>query len=214
MDNQQQPAMPPTNDFLYRMDMANNNVPSGEPEKKKPTGLIVGIAIGVVSIIGIVVGIIMMNSKPQTASTPTQTSSPEPEIDEEMIARNKLRASDLAVVSNAVKKYQAAPEADGQLPGPNVDEWDDLLKIYIPQGVYDGADEETPYVMGAVCKFGEPCVDISSLTWENDAHKIFVLYNADCKGKTKDNVIVSSTRLRRVAIFSIVEGDEFICTTN
>jgi hypothetical protein len=213
MDNQQQqPVTPPTNDFLYRMDMANNNLPS-EPEKKKPTGLIIGIVIGVISIIGIIVGVIMLNSKPETAPTPTQTADPGPEIDEEMVARNKLRASDLLVVSNAVKKYQATPEADGQLPGPYVAEWNTLLRIFVPQGVLDGADD-TPYTIGAVCKFGEPCVDISSLTWENDAHKIFILYNADCKGKTKDNVIVSSTRLRRVAIFSIIEGDEFICATN
>jgi hypothetical protein len=219
MENQQQqPVMPQTNDFLSRMDQVTNPTPVVEPEKKGLSkGAIIGIIVGAVALIGIIVGIVIaVNSgkkEPAPTITNTATPEPEPEIDEEMEARNKLRASDLVVVSDAIKTYQSSAAANGQLPGPYTDEWRDFLRIYIPQGVYDGADD-LPYTIGAVCKFGEPCIDISSLTWENDGHKIFALYNADCKGKTKENVIVSSTRKRRVAIFAIIEGDQFICATN
>ncbi len=217
MENQQQqPVMPPANDFLSRMDRAENPVVAPvEPKKKLSQGMLIGIIVGAVALVGIIIAVIvaLTSSKPETKPTNTATYDPVPEIDEEMEARNKLRASDLAVLSSAVKTYQSAKEANGQLPGPDKEEWEQLLRIYVPQGIYDGADDE-PYTIGAVCKFGDDCVDISSLTWENDAHKIFALYNADCKGNTKENVIVSSTRLRRVAIFAIIEGDQFICTTN
>lgn len=217
MENQQQqPVMPPANDFLSRMDRVENPVVAPvEPKKKLSQGMLIGIIVGAVALVGIIIAVIiaLTSSKPETKPTSTATYDPVPEIDEEMEARNKLRASDLAVLSSAVKTYQSAKEANGQLPGPDKEEWEQLLRIYVPQGIYDGADDE-PYTIGAVCKFGDDCVDISSLTWENDAHKIFALYNADCKGKTKENVIVSSTRLRRVAIFAIIEGDQFICTTN
>ena len=215
MENQQQqPVIPPANDFLSRMDRAENPTPV-EPKKKLSQGMLIGIVVGAVALVGIIIAIIVAvaSSKPETKPTPTATADPGSLVDEEMEARNKLRASDLVVVSNAVKSYQSAKEANGQLPGPDKEEWEQLLAVYVPQGVYDGADDEK-YSIGAVCKFGEDCVDIASLTWENDAHKIFALYNADCKGKTKENVIVSSTRKRRVAIFSIIEGDQFICTTN
>lgn len=218
MENQnQQPVMPPTNDFLSRMDMANMPA-QPEPEKKGLSrGAIIGIIVGVVALIGVVVGIVIaVNSgKPESTPTPTPTVTPEPEpeIDEEMEARNKLRASDLLAVKTAVNSYQAEKEANGQLPGPDVDEWTGMIYRYNPTGVVDGADG-TLYTVGAVCKFGETCVDISSLSWETNKHQIFALYNADCKGDTKENVIVSSTRKRRVAIFAIIEGDKFICTTN
>jgi hypothetical protein len=217
---QQQPVMPPANDFLSRMDMATMPQPT-EPEKKGLSkNAIIGIVAGVIVLIGAVIGIVMMIS-PQKAE-PTLPSNPEqgdddpegPDVNEELEARNKLRADDLLAVKQAVNAYQAAPAADGQLPGPEVEEWEWMIKNYSPNGVVkDGADDSI-YTVGAVCKFGESCVDISSLTWENDKHKIFALYNADCKGKTKENVIVSSTRKRRVAIFAIIENDEFICTTN
>lgn len=221
MDNQQQTPVtptPPANDFLSRMDASLTPVQT-EPEKKKMSkGMIIGIVVGALAVVGIAVAVIIMmssgNAKPTTTVAPTTyPDGPEPEIDEEMAKRNSLRADDLLAVKNAVNKYQALPEADGQLPGPEVEEWEKMIARFIPGGVKDGADG-TLYEVGAVCKFGQDCVDTTSLSWEKNKHQIFVLYNADCKGKTKENVIVSSTRLRRVAIFSIIEGDEFICTTN
>ncbi|MBP5511959.1 hypothetical protein J6X90_01035 [Candidatus Saccharibacteria bacterium] len=217
---QQQPVMPPTNDFLSRMDMVNMPQPT-EPEKKGPSrNAIIGIVVGESVLIGAVIGIIMMLSPEKTeprlpGGYSQEDDDPEnPDVDEELEARNELRADDLLAVKKAVNAYQAAPAADGQLPGPEVEEWEWMIKNYSQNGeVKDGADGSV-YTVGAVCKFGESCVDISSLTWENDKHKIFALYNADCKGKTKENVIVSSTRKRRVAIFAIIENDQFICTTN
>ena len=212
------PATPPTNDFLSRMDAMNHPAPVG-PEKKKSKGLIIGIVVGVLAVIGGVVGVIMMmNSGKDNKPTPTTvlpTEYPdEPEVDEEMEARNKKRANDLVPLGVAVQTYQAEPEAEGQLPGLKTAEWEAVIARYTTDGVLkDGATGEI-YKMGAVCKFGESCVDISTLTWENNKHEIYALYNADCKGSTKENVIVSSTRLRRVAIFAIVEGDQFICATN
>lgn len=219
MDNQQQPVVPPTNDFLSRMDMANMPPAPVEPEKKGLSkGMIIGIVVGALAIIGIIIGVIIAISSNKNEPTPTVTTTypeepEEPEIDEEMEARNKLRQNDLAVLKTAVNAYQATPEANGQLPGPEVANWNGLIYRFIPEGIKDSADGSF-YTMGAVCKFGETCVDISSLSWETNKHQIFALYNADCKGKTKENVIVSSTRLRRVAIFAVIEGDEFICTTN
>ena len=218
MDNQQQPVMPPTNDFLSRMDRADLAQMPAEPEKKGLSkGAIIGIAVGAVALIGVGVAMVMMltgGSQDDVVVTGQYPDGPdEPEEDEEISERNKQRADDLLVVKKAVNAYQASKEAGGQLPGPEVEEWEAMIKRFIPDGVKDGADGES-YTVGAVCKFGETCVDISSLSWEENKHQIFALYNADCKGKTKENVIVSSTRLRRVAIFSIVEGDEFICTTN
>ena len=212
------PTPPPANDFLSRMDAVNHPAPV-EPEKKKmSTGMIVGIVIGVIAVIGGIVGVIMMMNSGK--STPTPTVSPitdypdEPEIDEEMEARNKLRAKDLVALGTAVQVYQAQPEAEGQLPGLETTEWDAVIALYTPDGVLkDGATGDV-YKMGAVCKFGEDCVDVSKLSWEENKHEIYALYNADCKGTTKENVIVSSTRLRRVAIFAIIEGDQFICATN
>ena len=211
------PQTPPTNDFLSRMDATTMPV-QPEPEKKGLSkGAIIGIVVGIVAVIGIIVAVIVMNSgkaEPTPTVTTTVPDEPdEPEIDEEMEARNKLRANDLIPVREAVNTYQSELEAEGQLPGPNAEEWTEMIARYIPEGVVDGADGE-PYTVGSVCKFGENCVDISSLSWEENKHQIFALYNADCKGKTKENVIVSSTRKRRVAIFAIIEGDEFICTTN
>ena len=195
--------------------MANQPETPEKQPKKLSKGVIIGIIVGVVAVIGIVVAVIMMNSssKPTTTNTATTTTTypDEPGIDPEVEARNKLRANDLAVVAEAVKKYQA--ESETELPGPNVEEWQMMINRYIPEGVKDGATGET-YSVGAVCKFGESCVDTMNLTYEANKNQIFALYNADCKGKTKENVIVSSTRKRRVAIFAIVEGEQFICTTN
>lgn len=215
MDNQQQqPVDIPTNDFLVRMDMAANPQPA-QPKKKLPRGAVIGIIAGVAVIFITILTIIVINiMKPAPVPEPEPINVPDtPEVDIEIIERNSLRANDLDIVSDAVKSYQAAKDANGQLPGPDAKEWEKLLKVYIPQGVYDGADE-TKYAIGGVCIFGESCVDISSLSWENDAHKIFALYNADCNGKTRDNVVVSSTRKRRVAIFAVIENNEFICVTN
>ena len=212
---QQQPVMQPTNEFLMRMDAAN--APVQEPEKKGPSkGLIIGIAIAVVAVIGIIVGVVMMNSGKTTTPTTTVTyTEPEPEIDEEMEARNALRKNDLVVLGEAVKRYQAEKDADGQLPGQENSSWNIMISQFVPGGVVkDSADGET-YTMGKVCKFSEAnCMDISSLSWEENKHQIYVMYNADCKGTTKDNVIVSSTRKRHAAIFAIIEGDQFICATN
>lgn len=196
--------------------MANMPPAPTEPKKKLSTTMIVCIVVGALAVIGIIVGVIMMMNPGETK--PTATVAPidypdEPEVDEEIAKRNKLRAHDLDVVKEAVNAYQATKEANGQLPGPEVDEWTAMLKRFAPEGVIDGYDDSM-YTVGAVCKFGEECVDISSLSWEENKHQIYVLYNADCKGKNKENVIVSSTRLRRVAIFAIIENDEFICTTN
>lgn len=220
MDNQQTPQpMSPTNDFLSRMDMANMPAQPQEPEKKGLSkGMIIGIIIGVVAVIGIIVGIIIAVNSGKSEPTPTVTSSfpdepDEPEIDEEMQARNKLRANDLLPIKAAVNTYQALPESDGQLPGPDVVEWTKFMQYYIPEGVRDSADGEY-YTVGEVCRFSETCIDITSLTWEQNKHKVYVYYNADCNGKTKENVIVSSTRKRRMAAFAIIEGDEFICVTN
>ena len=217
MENQQQqPVMPPTNDFLSRMDAVNMPVQT-EPEKKGPSkGLIIGIVAGVVAVIGIVVAVIMMNSKkPEPTTTTTTYTEPEPEIDEEMEARNALRKNDLVVLGEAVKKYQAEKDADGQLPGYKNENWDAVIAQFVPGGVIkDSADGEN-YTMGKVCKFSEAnCMDIESLSWEENKHQIYVMYNADCKGTTKENVIVSSTRKRHAAIFAIIEGDQFICATN
>lgn len=215
MENQQQqPVMPPTNEFLMRMDSAN--MPAPEPEKKGPSkGLIIGIVVGVLVVIGIVVAIIMMNSKKPASTSPTASNNPVPEIDEEMEERNEKRKNDLVPLGEAVKKYQAADGADGQLPGYKNENWDTVIAQFVPGGqIVDGADGEV-YKMGKVCKFSEAnCMDISSLSWEENKHEIYVMYNADCKGTTKNNVIVSSTRKRHAAIFAIVEGDQFICATN
>ena len=63
---QQQPVMPPTNDFLSRMDMVNMPQPT-EPEKKGPSrNAIIGIVVGVIVLIGAVIGIIMMLSPEKT----------------------------------------------------------------------------------------------------------------------------------------------------
>ena len=216
MENQQQqPVMPPTNDFLSRMDAAN--MPAPEPEKKGLSkGAIIGIVVGAVAVVGIIVAIVVMNlSKPAATPTTTSYTEPEPEIDEEMEARNELRKNDLVVLGEAVKKYQAEPSADGQLPGYKNENWDVVIAQYVPGGVIkDSADGEI-YKMGKVCKFSEAnCMDIESLSWEDNKHEIYVMYNADCKGTTKENVIVSSTRKRHAAIFAIIEGDQFICATN
>jgi hypothetical protein len=218
MENQQQqPVMPPANDFLSRMDAVEHPAPA-EPEKPKLSKeAIIGIIAGAVVLVGaIVAGVIMMNSN-KPAPTPTSTGYVEPdtpEIDEEAEARNKLRVNDLVPLGQAVKTYQALPESNGQLPGVDVDEWSAVILNYVAGSeIKDGATGET-YKMGAVCKFGEECVKPADLSWEKNQHEIYVLYNADCKGKTKDNVIVSSTRARHVAIFAIVENNEFICTTN
>ena len=209
--------MPPVDNFLSRMDAASNPPAPVEPEKKKMSkGMLIGIIVGVVAVVGIVATFIILSTSGKPKATPTVTTSysPEPEIDPEVEERNALRADDLKVLGEAVKKYQAVEESEGQLPGSDLSEWDNLIAYYTPDGVVkDGATGE-PYVMGAVCKFGQDCVDISALTWEENAHQIYVLYNADCKGTTKENVIVSSTRLRRAAIFAIVEGEQFICATN
>ena len=214
---QQQPVTPPTNDFLSRMDISNGIAPvEPEPKKGLSKGAIIGIIVGAVALVGIIAAIIIVNVTKKPETTPTMTSyvDPGPEIDEEMEARNKLRAKDLLPVREAVNTYQALPQVNGLLPGPTVEEWTWVINTYGPEGgVKDSSDGEV-YTVGAVCKFGENCVDIQSLSWEENKHQIYALYNADCKGKTKDNVIVSSTRKRRVAIFAIIEGDEFICTTN
>ena len=214
---QQQPVMPPTNDFLSRMDISSGIAPTPEPEKKGLSkGAIIGIVVGVVAVIGIIAAVIIMNITKKPEPTPTTTGyvEPEPEVDEEMVERNKLRAKDLLPVREAINTYQALPQVNGLLPGPTVDDWTWVINTYGPEGgLKDSVDGEL-YTVGAVCKFGEDCVDIQSLSWEENKHQVFALYNAECKGKTKDNVIVSSTRKRRVAIFAIIEGDEFICTTN
>lgn len=199
--------------------MANQSAQPAEPVKKGPSkGLIIGIVIGVVVVVGIVVGLIMMNSGKKTTTTTatvTTTTPDEPEIGEEMEARNELRKNDLVPLGEAVKKYQAEKEVDGQLPGYENSSWNIVIAQFVPGGVIkDGADGET-YKMGKVCKFSEAnCMDISSLSWEENKHEIYVMYNADCKGDTKENVIVSSTRKRHAAIFAVIEGDKFICTTN
>ncbi|MBR1802106.1 hypothetical protein IJ768_02680 [Candidatus Saccharibacteria bacterium] len=223
MNPQQQPTqtapVPPTNDFLSRMDAVNHPAPAEPPKKKMSKGMIIGIVVGVVAMIGGIVGaILVMNSgKTETKPTVTQTWDDDDdgdEIDEAALARNKLRANDLVPLGTAIQTYQAQPEAEGQLPGLDTEEWETVIKLFVPNGeIVDGATGDL-YKMGAVCKFGEDCVDISTLSWEKNAHEIYVLYNADCKGSTKENVIVSSTRLRRAAIFAVVEGDQFICATN
>lgn len=214
MENQQQqPVMPPTNDFLSRMDV---NIPNQEePKKKLSTAAIIGIVVGAIALIGGGVFLFISLNKQEPAPVKPTISYPtgtEPDIDEEMAKRNEQREKDLLPVRNAVNIFQAS-QSDNQLPAPTVAAWNWLILNYISGGVVDSVDGEK-YTVGGVCKFGEPCVDISNITWENNKHQIFALYNADCKGKTKDNVIVSSTRTRRVAIFAVIEGDEFICTTN
>ena len=217
MDNQpQQPVMPPANDFLSRMDAASHPI-QPEPEKKGlPKQAIIGIAVGAVALIAIIVVVVINLMKP--AELPKRTSyidDPDSEYDEEMEERNEKRKNDLVVLGEAVKKYQAQDGVDGQLPGYENSSWNLVISQYTPDGeVRDGADGEL-YKMGKVCKFSETnCMDISSLSWEKNKHEIYVMYNADCKGNTKENVIVSSTRKRHAAIFAVVEGDQFICATN
>ena len=198
-----------------RMDAVEHPAPVEPPKKALSKGMIIGIVAGAVVLVCAIVGIIIALNSGKEEKPIVTTSYPDepetPEIDEEMAERNKQRAKDLEVVAEAVKTYQA--NYGSELPGPDVEDWEKMIARYVPKGVKDSVTGEE-YSVGAVCKFGEECVTTQNLSYENNKYQIYALYNADCKGTTKDNVIVSSTRKRRVAIFAVIEGDQFICTTN
>ena len=212
MENQQQSFEPATNEFLARMDAASS---STAPEnKKKKNGIILGVILGVLVVVGGAILFFLMNSsEPEVKPVATYTREDEPEVDEEMEERNQLRKSDLRVLGKAVKKYQAS--IDGQLPGNNKASWNNLVAKFVDGGVIkDGADGEN-YSFGKACGFSEKdCIDFDALSWDENKHQYFVIYNADCKGETKKDVIVASTRKRHLAIFAVIEGDKTICTTN
>ena len=203
-------------DFLNKMDALSDS--AAKSKKKLSKGVIVGI-VGVLVLLftGVVIFIMMSAKKPSPKPKPNTSVDQETpqatDLDPEIEARNKYRETDLVVLAEAVKKYQSEKGVNGQLPGANVKEWKELIKKYIPDGIHDGADE-TLYEMNEVCKFGENCSDFTKLNWTDNKHQIFAVYNAECKGNTKDDVVVSTTRQRRVAIFMVVEGDRFVCTAN
>ena len=203
-------------DFLNKMDALSGS--ALKSKKKLSKRAIVGIVGALVLLFtGVVIFIMMSAKKPSPKLKPNTSVDQETpqatDLDPEIEARNKYRETDLVVLAEAVKKYQSEKGVNGQLPGANVKEWKELIKKYIPDGIHDGADE-TLYEMNEVCKFGENCSDFTKLNWTDNKHQIFVVYNAECKGNTKDDVVVSTTRQRRVAIFMVVEGDRFVCTAN
>ena len=203
-------------DFLNKMDALSDS--AAKSKKKLSMGAIVGI-VGVLVLLftGVVIFIMMSAKKPSPKPKPNTSVDQETpqatDLDPEIEARNKYRETDLVVLVEAVKKYQSEKGVNGQLPWANVKEWKELIKKYIPDGIHDGADE-TLYEMNEVCKFGENCSDFTKLNWTDNKHQIFAVYNAECKGNTKDDVVVSTTRQRRVAIFMVVEGDRFVCIAN
>lgn len=202
-------------DFLNRMDALHN--PDIKNQKKKaPSKMVLGFLVGGSLMIGGVAVLVMTLAPKQTQKPGSSVQSlptKETEADSEVEARNKYRQTDLLGLAEAVRKYQNEPNMDGQLPGITLEEWRVLIKRYIPAGVRDGADD-TPYAVGGVCNFGGDCFDIKKLNWTENQHQIFVVYNAECKGDTRDDVIVSSTRKRRLSMFAVVEGDKFICASN
>ena len=122
MNPQQQPTqtapVPPTNDFLSRMDAVNHPAPAEPPKKKMSKGMIIGIVVGVVAMIGGIVGaILVMNSgKTETKPTVTQTWDDDDdgdEIDEAALARNKLRANDLVPLGTNQVKFSATLKNTG-----------------------------------------------------------------------------------------------------
>lgn len=214
-----QPVQPAVRgDFLTRMDttmMANN-----QPQKKKTSkGAIIGAIIGVLVLAG--VGVFMMmnsgtkttsNPTPVTPSTPDVPSTPTSQLSEEIIERNEQRKNDFVELGNALLAYQN--DHNGELPGSEVTQWNWMVKNYLPSGITDAATGESYQIYG-VCRFGDTCVDIDSLDWDKNQHQIYILINATCNGKTKSNTIVSSTKKRQVAIFSILEGSEnILCVSN
>lgn len=219
MNNEQQPVqlVQPSSDFLNRMDMANNPNLAPEKPKKISKGLIVGIIIGVIAVVGGVVAVIMMmNSGSNTQPTVTATTTEWPdepeeeELSEEVVQRNELRANDLVPLLTALNSYQANNR--GALPS----DWAKVVQA-VPEGLKDTATGEAYYIAD-LCNFSEAdnCkVDIDTLTWEQDKHKIFVFLNAACKGNTKEDMIVSHTGKRKAAMFTILEGSKnFLCVNN
>lgn len=216
MNNEQPVQLDPSSAFLNRMDMANNPNPAPAPKKKLPMGALIGIIVGAVALIGGVVTffIINSNSKPQPTTSPTTVVPDEPEEDElpeEVVQRNTLRANDLTLLLTALNNYQSNNR--GSLPG----DWAGMIRTYIPQGLKDSATGED-YVFKDICNFSESekCkVDIDALTWEENKHEIYVFLNAACKGSTKEDMIVSNTGKRKVAMFTILEGSKnFLCVMN
>lgn len=219
MDNQQPiQTMPPTNDFLNRMDMANGVNTQPEPPKKKfSTPLLIGIIVGVVAIIGVVVAVIMMNSNSNTQPTVTATTTEWPddlgvELSEEIIARNEIRVNDLAPLKNALEQYQLN---NGDAVPSELEQWEWMIRTYIPNGLKDMATGEN-YTVAEICKFGEVCgANIDNMTWEMNQHKVYVMLNSACKGETKDDLLVSYTGKRKAAMFAILEGSQsFLCVSN
>lgn len=210
-----QNAAIPQSEFLNKMDVIHGT--NAQPEKKGLSkGVIIGIIVGVLVVIGAVATVLILNMnqpKPKPSNpTPVSPVEPEDELDEEAKKRNILRANDMLFLANATNSFQANNR--GELPGEDPKAWEWVIARYIEGGkLLDGATGE-PYRVSKVCKFSEPCVDIENLTWETNHNEIYILINADCKGNTKADVTVSSTAKRRAAIFTIVEGDTFICATN
>ena len=218
MDNQTIVPPNPSSDFLNRMDMANNPNPTPEPPKKKLSKpAIIGIILGAIALIGIIVAvtIILNSNQAQPSPTISVTEYPdddEEELDEEVIERNELRKNDLAPLITATLDFQNSN--NGALPGDYVSQWKWLLNTYIPDGLKDMATGES-YEIKEVCKFSESCIELSELTWEENAHEIYIYLNAACKGDTKDNLIVSFTGRNKAAIFTILEGSKtFLCSNN
>ena len=214
---QEQPApeqVTPQNDFLARIDTTMTPV-NPIPEKKglSRTALI-GIIAGAVAVVAIVV-IVLINifSKPATQPvSPTPNYPDEPEVSEEIKTRNELRTNDLVKLKEAVVSFQS--KNGGALPGSEIANWNFMIQQYIPGGITDGATGEI-YQIAGLCKFGEACVNIDELSWEMNHHQIYVLLNATCNGNTKTNVVVSSTKKRQAAMFTILEDSKtFLCVAN
>ena len=199
--------------------MANQ---SNKNQKKSSKKGLIGVLVGLIVVAGAAFGIMMMmNSGSKTATQPTtnpstptpqQPDTPTTQLSDEVIERNEKRKDDLLTLKEAVAKYQE--DHDGELPGSESIQWNTMIRNYITGGVKDGATEEA-YRVAGVCRFGENCVNVDSMDWEKNAHQIYVLLNATCNGEKRSNVIVSSTKKRQVAIFTILEGSEtFLCVTN
>ena len=221
MNNEQQPIppvqpAPQTSDFLNRMDMASGNIAPEKPKKKLSMPIIIGIVVGVIAIVGVIVAVIMMNSSstPQPTATVTTTWPDEPEeeeLSEEVIERNKLRANDLVSLAKALDQYQLK---NSDAVPVEVEQWEWMIRTYIPEGLKDLATGE-PYRVVEICKFGEACTDLNSMTWENNQHQVYVMLNAACNGNTKESLLVSYTGKRKAAMFTILEGSQtFLCVNN
>ena len=208
MENPQENTAPETNDFLARMDQ--EKLLNQAKAKKQKKSIIIVIVLLFLLVGGAAV-FLLLSKKDESVKT---TTSPKmPEVDAEMEARNEQRKNDLDELGAAVRKYQE--DAGGMLPGREKDTWNKLIAKYVKDGVIKDSADGAEYKFGKTCGLVESdCIDISSLSWEENKHQFYVMYYADCSGDTKDNVVVSTAKKRHVAIFAPIEDGKFICATN